>query len=88
MPTPEPEAQAGQATADQAWHTYEQKQAEADAAREVSTDLSTKAGLHAQLLDYEADASYDQYVDAWVQENYTQAELDEIEAQNQAEAEI
>ncbi len=62
--------QAGQATASQAYAVYEAKQEEADAAREISDDLSTDEGMNAYLLAEEAEAAYDEYQAAWFSENY------------------
>lgn len=58
----------------------------ADAARAISTDLGTEAGLNAWLLSDEADVACDDYAEAWFREHYFQAELREKEAQNDREA--
>jgi hypothetical protein len=85
------QAQAGtggrpaQVASGQPWAEYLAAQAAADAARALSSDLGTDAGLEAYLLSNEADAAYDQYAGAWVRENCSQTELDAIEAQNRAE---
>jgi hypothetical protein len=71
--------QPGQATASQAWAAYMAKQAEADTAREISTDLGTDEGVHAYLLVQEAEAAYDEYADAWGRENHAQVEASDPE---------
>jgi hypothetical protein len=79
------EAGSARAATEQAWAAYLAEQAEADAARAISNDVSTEAGEYAWLLNDSANALYEQYEDAWVREHYTQAELDEIEEKNRAE---
>ena len=71
--------QPGHATASQAWAAYMARQAEAGAAREISTDLGTDEGLNAYLLAEEADAAYDEYAAAWDRENHPQAEASDPE---------
>ena len=77
--------QPGRATASQAWAAYKARQAEADAARETSTDLGTDEGLNAYLLAQEADAAYEEYVDAWTRENHAQAENGDSEPEIEIE---
>ena len=66
-------------TAGQAWDAYAAKHAEAVAAREISTDLGTNEGLNAYLLEVEADAAYDEYLNAHARENDAQAEAGDPE---------
>jgi hypothetical protein len=65
--------------AGQAYAVYEAKQEEADAAREISDDLSTDAGINAYLLSEEAEAAYAEYQAARVRENRPQAETSDVE---------
>jgi hypothetical protein len=77
------EAQAARTAATkQAWADYQAAQAAADAARAISMDIDTDAGMNAGLLRIEAEGAYDDYSVAWFRERYPQAQLDETEAKN------
>jgi hypothetical protein len=51
----------------------------ADAALEISNDLSTDAGYRAYILDHEADNAYDEFTAAWVREHYPEVGENESE---------
>jgi hypothetical protein len=71
--------QPGRATASQAYAAYQALQEEADHAREISDDLATDEGMHAYLLDVEAEAAYAEYLNARARENDAQAEAGDPE---------
>jgi hypothetical protein len=68
-----------QPTASQLYAAYEIRQEEADAAREISTDPATDAGMNYYLLCDEAETAYAGYQAAVARENDAQAEAAERE---------